>query len=398
MKVEPKTVISIVLRVALSLAAAFLGGYLLWRYEYFQSILNIDNFVGAIPIGLIVIFVGGAVALSCMKYDGSRRAAAIILAVFTALSIALFPNALRANWWINFGVTYSEGDNPDITVYEPFTEGNLTARLNEAASLSISEDFPVLDGALALYPVYAAIAQAVYAEEYFQPSSVLFTNTLKAYEGISDGARDVIFVAGANKSQLSYAREAGAELVFTPIGKEAFVFLVGKDNPIDDISYQQIRDIYSGKTAKWGTLGWAEGGDIIAFQRPEGSGSQTGLESVMGDMPIIAPQPLPDKSLVGTNSLLKQVSVRYKGVQPALGYSFRFFAETMYPNPDAKMLSVNGVAPTVENVRNGSYPFVMNFYAVTNGEPQGNVKRLIDWILSPQGQTLIEKCGYVSVN
>ena len=70
----------------------------------------------------------------------------------------------------------------------------------------------------------------------------------------------------------------------------------------------------------------------------------------------------------------------------------------MYPNPDTKMLSVDGAEPSLENIRDGSYPFVADFYAVTNGEPEGNAKLLIDWILSPQGQELIEKTGYVGIN
>ena len=67
----------------------------------------------------------------------------------------------------------------------------------------------------------------------------------------------------------------------------------------------------------------------------------------------------------------------------------------MYANPDVKVLSVDGIAPTIENIQNGSYPFVANFYAVTNGVPSGNARVLIDWILSPQGQWIIEETGYV---
>ena len=67
----------------------------------------------------------------------------------------------------------------------------------------------------------------------------------------------------------------------------------------------------------------------------------------------------------------------------------------MYANPDAKILKVDGVEPSVENIRNGSYPFAADFYAVTNGKPEGNTKLLIDWILSPQGQEIIGKTGYV---
>jgi phosphate transport system substrate-binding protein len=257
---------------------------------------------------------------------------------------------------------------------------------------------PVLDGATALYPVYAAFAEAVYDEGAFSQDYVLCTNTLGAYEAIISGERDVIFVAGASEQQMAAARKAGADLRFTPIGREAFVFLVGKENPVNDITYQQIRNIYSGKTANWRTLGWSESAKIIAFQRPEGSGSQTGLQSIMGGIPIQAPQPLPDASLIGTNSLMKQVSVEWRGAQPAIGYSYRYYATTMYANPDAKLLSVNGVEPSTANILNGSYPFANDFYAVTNGEPEGSVKLLIDWILSRQGQEIVEKTGYTPIS
>ena len=281
-----------------------------------------------------------------------------------------------------------------MTVYAPFSEGSKTAKLNEEVELRLSAYLPVLDGATALYPVYAAFAEAVYDEDVFMQDSILCTNTRSAYEAIISGDRDIVFVAGASEQQISAAKIAGADLKFTPIGHEAFVFLVGKDNPIDNITYQQIRNIYSGKTADWGTLGWHEGGKIIAFQRPEGSGSQTGLQGIMGKLPIQVPQPLPDASLIGTNSLMKQISVEWQGSQPAIGYSYRYYATTMYANPDVKLLSVNGVEPSIENIQNRKYPFVADFYAVTNGEPEGNTKLLINWILSRQGQEIIEKTGY----
>ena len=146
----------------------------------------------------------------------------------------------------------------------------------------------------------------------------------------------------------------------------------------------------------WSTLGWKEGGEIVSFRRPEGSGSQTGLQKVMRDMPIQS-RPLPDESLAGTNSLMKQMSVEWNGVQPALGYSYKFFAETMYFNPDVKILEVDGVYPSDENIVSGKYPFVFTFYAVTNGEPTGNTKTFIDWICSDQGQELVKKTGYTPI-
>ena len=394
-----KRALGIGLRVLGTAAAASLAFAVLWHYEYWQQWTQIDNVVGAIPVALALLFVGGCCALLWMKHRRATAAVSVALAVVVALSAALFPNALRGNWWIDYGLTSSAGDSPDLTVYDPFVEGSKAATLDGAASLRMEGDLPLLDGATALYPVYAAFAQAVYAEaDYVQGETARCTNTAGAYRALIAGERDVIFCAGPSASQRAAAEEAGVELHLTPIGREAFVFVVGKENPVDGLSRQQIYNIYSGKTALWSTLGWKEGGQIVAFRRPETSGSESGLVNVvMKGRPVVAPQPLPDKSLVGSNSLMQQVSVEWNGVQPALGYSYRFFATTMYANPDTKLLAIDGYAPNDENIRSGKYPFVADVYAVTIGEPQGKVKQLIDWVLSPEGQELVEKSGYAPV-
>ena len=385
-------------RAAGSLAACALAFAALWRYEYPQQLTQIDNLVGMIPLAFGVLFAGCICALLWMPHGRRTAALAVCLAATSLLAAALFPLAVRGNWWIDYGNGSGEGAGPDLTLYSTFTEDTLAATLEEEAALHLAGELPVLDGATALYPLYAAFAQAVYEEEDYAAGltegTVRCTNTANAYEAVVSGEADIIFVAGPSEKQKQAASDAGAELVLTPIGREAFVFIVGKSNPVEGLSYQQIRNIYSGKTAHWRTLGWEEGGSIIAFQRPEGSGSQSGLQRVMGDMPIVAPQPLPDKSLVGSNSLMQQVSVWWKGVQPALGYSYRYYAQTMYANPDTKLLAIDGYSPTEENIRSGDYPFVNNFYAVTNGEPTGAAKQLIDWICGEQGQELIVKTGY----
>lgn len=388
----------IIIRVIITLAAWAAGGYVLYRFEYLKAFKDIDNVVGMIPVALAIVGAAGVTGILWMKHTKRFVPVSAAVALLVVMSVALYPTALRGNWWINAAVTDGQEMKPDLSLYAPFTEGSKTAKLDAKSTLKLDSDLPVLDGATAIYPLYAAFAEAVYNRDAFLQTQVLCTNTRNAYETIISGEKDIIFVAGASAQQAASARAAGVELIFTPIGREAFVFLAGKGNPVDNITVQQIRNIYSGKTADWKTLGWREGGRIIAFQRPEGSGSQTGLQNIMGKLPIQVPQPLPDNSLIGTNSLMQQISVEWKGVQPALGYSYRYFAKTMYANPDAKILKVNGIEPTIENIRDKSYPFSVDFYAVTNGEPTGNVKLLIDWILSPQGQELIAKTGYTPIN
>lgn len=395
-------------KVVFSLGAVALGSFLLWRYEYLSQFTQLDNLIGMLPVVFVFLGATAFCLLLWFKPQKQQRILSICLAVIVLLSCALFPNSLRANWWFHYEQPMTTESEPDLSVYRPFTENNLLA-VPDQSFQTMKDDLPQLDGAVALYPVYAAFAQAFYEEEAFcaqggaadpyenNGERVLMTNTLRAYNGLIAGERDVIFVAGASESQLSAARAAGVNFVFTPIGKEAFVFLTAKSNPIENLTYQQLKNIYSCKTAYWGTLGWKEGGRIVAFQRPEGSGSQTAIENVMKDVPLMAVQPLPSPELAGTNSLMQQMSVEWKGVQPALGYSYKYYATVMYPNPDTKLLSINGYAPTAENISNGNYPFVSEFYAVTNGEPTGTVKTLIEWILSDEGQELIVKTGYARI-
>ena len=398
MSVKLKHALILCARIAGTVAAFAVAAVVLNEFDYFTQWSQVDNVIGALPIAFALLFAGGCTILIWMKHGKKSAPFAIAIAVFVALAAILYPNAMRGNWWIDYGYS-TEGDSPDISVYEPFKEGTLAASLNEEATLHLEGDLPVLDGAIALYPVYAAFAQAVYEESDYSPDVVRCNNTKVAYEDIISGEADIVFCAAPSASQRAAAEEAGVELNLTPIAKEAFVFIVGASNPIENLTSQQIYNIYTGKTAMWRTLGWEEGGQIIAFRRPEVSGSEAGLNNiVMKDLPVLAPQPLPDWAIDGSNSLMQQVSVWHDGVQPALGYSYRYFAQTMYPNPDTKLLSIDGYAPTDENIRSGGYPFIAEVYAVTNGEPEGVIAEFIDWILSAQGQYLIEQTGYAPMN
>lgn len=363
------------------------------RLQYFSQISAIDNISGAAPLLLLT---GITVFLTTLIWKRHRKAetSTIVLAVLSIIWATLLVPALTGNWYPLAKTATPDGAPPDLALYAPFTDDTWAARLPGPASLAIYDDLPALDGATALYPVYAAFVNATYDAAGYTPDKAQCTNTMNAYQRIIAGDCDIIFVAGASERQSQAAIDAGSELVFTPIGREAFVFLVGRENPIDGLSSQQIRNIYSGKTAYWRTLGWSEGGRIIVFQRPEGSGSQTGLQDIMRPLPIQKAQPLPDESLIGGGSMMNQISVEWQGVQPAIGYSYRYYAVAMVPNPDCKLLAIDGINPSNETIADGSYPFTTDFYAVTNSQPTGNVKALIDWILTDEGQYLIEQTGY----
>ena len=82
----------------------------------------------------------------------------------------------------------------------------------------------------------------------------------------------------------------------------------------------------------------------------------------------------------------------------SIGFSFRYYMNGIVDNEAVKILSLNGVYPSKENIQNGSYPIIAEFYAVYRADnPNENISVLIDWILSEQGQKLIEETGYIPI-
>ena len=281
--------------------------------------------------------------------------------------------------------------------------GAKVATLDGEASLDFSgvgrEALPRLDGATALVPVYAAFAQAVYPddtryEDYHSGGDPVFTctKTATAYERLIDGEADVIFVAQPSDEELRMAAERGVEFDMAPLGAEAFVFVVNRQNPCQGLTLDQIRSIYSGQTTEWDEVGVPGLGSILAYQRPENSGSQTALEALMGDVPLMeAPQEVIAEDM---GDILK--TVEYRNLPNALGYTFRFFCTDMMQS-EVSLLSIDGVTPTPEHIRSGEYPLTSTLYAISlKGNANPNVAALLEWIRSDQGMELIEKSGYVS--
>lgn len=283
----------------------------------------------------------------------------------------------------------------DISAYQPFTRGNQVVKPDEKASLQLTESLPRLDGATAMYPLYAAIVEATYPKGDYQPynSRVQVSRTPEAYQNLIAGDVDLIFVAAPSVSQEWQAEKEGLTFDMTPIGREAFVFFVHHKNNVDNITLDQVKKIYAGEITNWRDVG-GEDEAIRAFQRPADSGSQTALEKLMGNMPIMK---APSENIAsGMGGIIHEVS-QYRNYKNAMGYTFRYYSTEMVHNKKIKLLSIDGIAPTKENIRNGTYPLVSEFYAVTVDKENGNVQKLIDWILTDEGQALVEKVGYVPV-
>ncbi len=282
--------------------------------------------------------------------------------------------------------------------YAPYGMDSEVAVLDEPSALTLDSDLPRMDGATALFPVYSSFARAVYPESALGTGNIREVldcrTTTRAYEKIVDGEADIIFVAGPSEAQLEYAEEMGVELTFTPIGREAFVFFVNSGNPLEDISYDDIRGIYSGRITRWEELGVKGLGDIRAFQRDEGSGNQSALQRLMAGEELMTP--IEEDVVDGMGGIISRTA-DYKNYRNAIGFSFRFYSTEMVKNDRIKLLSINGIEPTLENIENGTYPIASEFFAVTRSDADENTLRLLEWIQGEQGQSLVEATGYTPI-
>ena len=283
----------------------------------------------------------------------------------------------------------------DVAKYLPFEEESDLADID--TDFMLNGELPVLDGAAALVPVYASVIDNIYpkgsvtyeggvfsddnyyGENFAANSKMQYQNTIRGFNALVGGKVDVFFCAAPSDEQREYAEKKNAGIEFVPIGLEAFVFFVNKNNSVDDLSAEQIRDIYSGKIKNWSEVG-GDNRIINPVTRIKSSGSQSAMEKFMGDAEFSQKSPL---AILGGS----------------IGYSFRYYLDGIVDNKNVKMLSLNGVYPDKENVQNRSYPVVMEFYAAYRKDNQNsNIPKLIEWLLSDEGQSLVEKTGYVRIN
>ena len=378
----------------------------------------IGKIVGTLALIIFGIFLGTMGALISMGSNIKFIGWASLLSPLCFIPLIWVKNTKRVlvfviivvcGLWAVVGVGWAKKYNDEIAKvkpvninveeYLPFEEDSKVVSLNKESSLKLTDNLPKVDGAAALFPVYSAFVRAVYPKSAYRLAeyedyvgAFNYLNTPAGYTALANRKTDIFFGAYPSKEQIEYAKSQGTEFVFTPIGKEAFVFFVSKKSDVNDLTEDQIRKIYSKEITNWKELGFHDC-DIIPYQRNPGSGSQSQFLKFMGNVkPADPPRSEVNDLMVG---IITEVA-DYKNSKGAIGFSFRYYLETIINRKDIKMISVNGVAPTTENIKSEKYPIVGNLYAVTwKGNPNPNVKKLIDWVCSEEGQYLIEKTGYV---
>ena len=281
----------------------------------------------------------------------------------------------------------------DLTLFRPFTEKNILLKLDKPLETRMEGKQPRIDGVRNMFRFYASIVENVCRKDGWmaeaEPAGAALGRLL------TDEA-DVVFSGLPPQSVSAKVASQGKVLETTLVVKDAFVFYVHADNPIDNLSLEQIKQIYGGKATDWKDVGSKKGGSIEAFQRPKDSENQAFFRKITENCPLMEP-PSMTKHVAGG---VIHPPADYRNSGNAIGYSYRSQAADLLLKKKIKLLSIDGVEPSPENILNGTYPYVTEYYmtAIKDGRPEEvekNIQILRDFIFSPQGKELAEKCGLV---
>ena len=204
---------------------------------------------------------------------------------------------------------------------------------------------------------------------------------------------DIIIATGPSAEELEMAAQYRVSLIQEPICYDAFVFITHKNNPVNSLTLEQVRGIYSGAITNWKEVG---GNDalIVPYQREANSGSQTGMiDLVMKDTPMLPPETV--KVVAGMFELVDAVA-EYQNNSVSIGYTYKYYIDNLYKNENIKILRIDGIPANETTIRSGAYPLSVCYYGVIRAEDQNAVGgKFLDWMLSKEGQLCVKQAGYI---
>lgn len=321
----------------------------------------------------------------------SRRA---FLLGLGAVSSATLLSACNDNAPVDLGPAPSQPD--------PKPAGSAASSEMVSEPILEPDEFPITDGSTACIPLIAQIMADTTGMDLETAQSCVNTNTtawawrnLSLYGGNEGDATKLIIAYEAPESVKEEMAAEGDPLDQKAIGRDALVFIVNDDNPMQSLSQQQIKDIYAGKITNWKEVGGADS-PIVAFQRGEDSGSQTLFQKLLiqGGELMEAPTELAPTEMGG---LVDRIA-EFNHSANAIGFSVYYYIDQMYSKPGLRLLAVDGVLPSNESIADQRYPLCNAFYAaVRQDSAEGTPERKVyDWLSTDAGRACIEKSGYVA--
>ena len=225
----------------------------------------------------------------------------------------------------------------------------------------------------------------------------LCSGTHGAYMNLIEGKTDVIIASrDISRNEKVSAAEAGVDLETAPLAIDALVFIVNPKNPVRNLTADQVRKIYTGEITNWKEVGGVDHA-ITPYIRDADSGSQEKMETlVMDGLTMIDGSRMPE--IIG--SQMASPYLQLEGDEYGIGYTPFFYCTAMVRDlMQVNMLSIDGVMPSKESLRNNNYPFVSSIYAAIRKteDPDSMAYKLYRFLFTDQGADMVDESGYIAI-
>lgn len=242
-----------------------------------------------------------------------------------------------------------------------------------------------IKGSTTVLPIAQSCAEAFMNKHLDVDISVQGGGSGVGIASIIDGTADIGDSSRPIKDQeKAEAKKNGVDVYVNIVAADGIAVIVHPSNPVNALTREQIKEIYTGKISNWRDVG-GKNAKIVIVSRD----SSSGTFEAFNELALEKKKVRPDALLHASNQAVATTITNTPG---AIGY-----VGLGYLSSSVKAVTVNGIQANKANVVNGSYPLARNLYMYTNGKPEGAVKDFIDFIMSSEGQRLVDKDGFVAV-
>ena len=218
------------------------------------------------------------------------------------------------------------------------------------------------------------------------PDARVFVSGGGSSHGVKAVADGTVDIGCASRNLKSSEMDANPNLVSHAVAKDGVAVIVHSSNPVTDLTKEQLQDIYAGTIVNWKDVGGIDS-VIMVVTREEGSGTRDCFEQAVMK---------PIKAEITNHGIIQDSNGKMR-VTVAGSSQAICFLSLGYVNSDIKALKLNGIEPTEESVVDGSYAISRTLWMITKGAPNSIEQAYLDFVLSDEGQEIVEKVHFIAI-
>lgn len=277
---------------------------------------------------------------------------------------------------------------PETTVTDPTTMDGIT----------LPEDFPQIDSSTARIPITDAL-YALFVSDYgLEGPAPICSKTHQALLNLADGSVDLVFAILPTEEEIAYFDEKNVDIEARLYGCDGLVFIGNSENPVKNLTPEQIKGIYSGEIKNWKDLG-GDDAPIVAYYRDSQSGSQRFFENL-----VWAGETIPDFSSltkeITESDDMGEITTNVIFDKYAIGFNIMSYVDMSFDTSDLMLFSVNGIIPTTETLADSTYEYVTEVYILIRADaPENSSTRwFFNWFGSDESRQLLGSNSELSLS